>query len=150
MRYLLDTGILLRMVHRFDAHHQQTRDAVRLLRQRGHSLLTTMQNIAEFWNVCTRPASARGGLGLTITMAAHRLRILERAFPVLVETEDSYSAWKRLLVANSVSGVQVHDARLVAIMLTRGITHVLTFNDADFNRYSGIQVVTLDTASKLS
>ncbi len=109
-----------------------------------------MQNIAEFWNVCTRPASARGGLGLTITMAAHRLRILERAFPVLVETEDSYSAWKRLLVANSVSGVQVHDARLVAIMLTRGITHVLTFNDADFNRYSGIQVVTLDTASKLS
>jgi hypothetical protein len=41
--------------------------------------------------------------------------------------------------------VQVHDARLVALMQVHGITHILTLNGADFARYPGI--VPIDPAS---
>ena len=35
-----------------------------------------------------------------------------------------------------VKGVNVHDARLVAVMLVHGLSHILTFNVNDFHRYS--------------
>jgi predicted nucleic acid-binding protein len=37
-----------------------------------------------------------------------------------------------------VSGRQVHDARLAAVMEVHGVTHILTFNTDDFRRYPGI------------
>ena len=39
---------------------------------------------------------------------------------------------------NKVQGVKVYDARLVAIMTVYGVESVLTFNTADFKRYSNI------------
>lgn len=41
----------------------------------------------------------------------------------------------------AVSGKNVHDAKLVAAMNVNGISHVLTFNEADFRRYAGIVIV---------
>jgi hypothetical protein len=38
------------------------------------------------------------------------------------------------------SGVQVHDARLVAAMLVHEVTYLLTLNKRDFMRYPGITV----------
>lgn len=38
-------------------------------------------------------------------------------------------------------GKKVHDARLVAAMITHQITHLLTFNIDDFKRFSEIVVV---------
>jgi hypothetical protein len=42
---------------------------------------------------------------------------------------------KRLIAAHAVIGKQVHDARLVAMMLVWQIENVLTLNDRDFRRY---------------
>jgi len=39
-------------------------------------------------------------------------------------------------VQHSVLGVQVHDARLAASMIVHGVTNILTFNVADFSRFS--------------
>jgi predicted nucleic acid-binding protein len=108
------------------------------LRLRGDSPVTSAQNIAEFWNVCTRPASARGGYGLSIAETERRVRILERLFPVLVEIPTAYPLWRNVVVANAVQGVQVHDARLVALMQAHGISHIVTLNPADFTRYPGV------------
>ena len=49
-----------------------------------------------------------------------------------------------LVVTYDVSGVQVHDARLVALMIVHGVTHVLTFNTRDFARYAGEGIVAVD------
>lgn len=59
MRLLLDSGILLRLLDRSDANHAAIRQCLRRLRLRGDTAVVSAQNIAEFWNVCTRPASAR-------------------------------------------------------------------------------------------
>jgi predicted nucleic acid-binding protein len=48
---------------------------------------------------------------------------------------------RELVVAAGVSGVQVHDARLVAVMRVYGLTHILTLNAPDFRRYPGIVAV---------
>src|SRR5262249_49486447 len=136
--FLLDTGILLRLVDRSDPHHADIRHALRRARSRGDTPVTSFQNIAEFWNVCTRPASARGGYGLSVAEAERKVRLLERLFPILTESLAAYSIWRSLVVVHGVQGVQIHDARLVALMQTEGITHIVTLNGADFSRYPGV------------
>jgi len=49
--------------------------------------------------------------------------------------------WRRILVDYRVSGVQVHDARLIAAMLVHGVTHILTFDAKDFSRFDKIDAV---------
>ena len=142
MQYLLDTGVLLRLVIRSQPLHPEIRRAVGLLKERGHQLVTLSQNMAEFWNVCTRPSTARGGMGLSISSTEHRLRMLERAVLVLPDRADVYIEWKRLLLAHNVVGVQVHDARIAAAMAVQGLAHVLTLNADDFSRYGHITAVT--------
>lgn len=138
MRYLLDTGILLRLVNRSDTLHQAVRAAVRELRLRQHTFCIGFQNAAEFWNVCTRPASARGGLGLSAAETARRLRVIERGVTVLSDTPATYAEWRRLVEAHRALGVQVHDARIAALMTTHGVSHLLTLNPTDFSRFAGI------------
>lgn len=138
MLVLLDSGILLRLVNRSDPEHATVRAALRLLKQRGDSLVVAPQNIAEFWNVCTRPASARGGYGLSVAETAQRLRLLERLFKLVSETPAAYPVWKQLVLTHAVIGVQVHDARLAALMTAQGIAHILTLNTADFSRFPKI------------
>jgi predicted nucleic acid-binding protein len=55
-----------------------------------------------------------------------------------------------LVVAFSVSGVQVHDARLVAVMKVNSIDRILTLNTADFVRYANEGIVAVDPRSLLS
>ncbi|MFO0807576.1 MAG: type II toxin-antitoxin system VapC family toxin [Gemmataceae bacterium] len=134
----LDTGILLRLLERTDPHHADIRAAIKNLRAGGDEPVTSAQNIAEFWNVSTRPSTARGGYGLTVVDAEKRLKIVERLFRVLPDTPQSYAVWRRLIINHGVMGVQVHDARLVAWMLAQGISHIVTLNGSDFARYPGI------------
>ena len=144
MRYLVDSNLLLRLPHRNDPQYNTIRQAVRALLVRGDELCCAPQNIVEIWNVSTRPATARGGFGLTTAETDRRVRLIERAFTILDETPSVYTEWRRLVVDYSVAGVQVHDARIVAVMNVHGITHVLTLNSADFARYTGITSVSPD------
>jgi predicted nucleic acid-binding protein len=100
----------------------------------------TSQNLAEFWNVCTRPAD-RNGFGLSIAETNRRAQIIETSFTFLADSSQVHTEWRRLVVTHSVMGVQVHDARLVAAMHVHGISHLLTLDEQDFTRYSGISVV---------
>jgi predicted nucleic acid-binding protein len=88
--YLADTNILLRFLLRNDPTYPAIRQAVRNLKTRREQLVTTPQNIAEFWNVCTRPTTARGGLGLSIEATERRVRLLERHFHVLPDSPGIY------------------------------------------------------------
>lgn len=142
MDVLADSGILLRLLEPTDPHHTAVGQAVRILHARGDRILIAPQNVAEFWNVCTRPSTARGGYGLGIAETDRRLTILEAVFAVLAELPAAYSLWRSLVVTHAVQGKQVHDARLVALMQAHGITHILTLNDADFVRYPAITAIT--------
>lgn len=143
MIYLVDTNILLRFADRNHPLHPIIRTAVRKLRGNGHSLQVTSQNCVEFWNVATRPKD-KNGFGLTPAEADRLLRLIERLFPLLPDMPTLYSEWRRLVVTFSVSGVQVHDARLVAAMKSNAVMHILTFNTTDFVRYASEGIVAVD------
>ena len=138
MLVLADSGVLLRLLQRTDPEHAVVRQALRILRGRGDTIVVSPQNAAEFWNVCTRPQAARGGLGLTFAETDRRLRIIERVFDVIPDSATTYALWRQLVTAHDVMGVRVHDARLVAWMRAWGISHILTLNPSDFVRYQPI------------
>lgn len=52
-----------------------------------------------------------------------------------------HEEWRRLLIDRGVSGVQVHDTRLVAAMRVHGVDRILTFNTKDFARFTEIKAV---------
>ena len=61
--------------------------------------------------------------------------------------DDTDTVSKKLFLLVEKYGVQgkpVHDCNIVAAMITNGITHLLTNNEADFKRYQeGIVVASL-------
>jgi predicted nucleic acid-binding protein len=146
MIYLVDTGVLLRLFNRADASHSIIRQCIRELKRSGHRIAISTQNVAEFWNVSTRPESARGGYGMTVEHTDRRVKILEKFCEVLPDSKDLYAAWRRLVVKYQVKGVQVHDARLVAWMETQAISQIISLNVEDFKRYEGVSVLTPNAA----
>lgn len=139
-RYLIDTNVLLRMFRQDDPQHQLVRATLDELGRRGIEACFSLQNIAEFWNVCTRPLE-RNGYGLSISDTNQCVESIERTMTFLPDNEEVYTIWRRLVIDNHVHGVQAHDARLVAIMQIYGLTHILTLNQTDFLRYANIQAV---------
>lgn len=141
MRILLDTNILTRLIDPSHAMYHKALDATEALGTQGHTVCIVPQNLYEFWVVCTRP-KANNGLGKTATEAAGELANMKILFFLLDDTPALFPIWEQLVTANSVIGKNAHDARLVAAMMVHGITHLLTFNDADFRRFAGITILT--------
>jgi predicted nucleic acid-binding protein len=143
MGTLIDTGVLLRAFDANSPHYRQIRQALRKLLDYGEPLTVTVQNMAEFWNVATRPLE-HNGQGLSVERVKRRIAIIERLCDVIAEDTVSYEHWKRIVESLGVSGVKVHDARLVSVMLRSGLKRILTLNDGDFRRYvgEGVEVVT--------
>lgn len=141
MATALDANVLLRLSQKDHPLYRVCRNAAEKLWAENETLCFVPQNIVEFWNVLTRPASARGGFGLTPMQADRRARMLERIFLLLPDTPDVHTEWRRLVVEVGVSGVQVHDARIAACLRVHGVTRLLTFNTKDFARYSGFIAV---------
>lgn len=72
MRILVDTNVLLRSAQPTHPLCSQATNSVARLMRDNHSLFVCPQNIAEFWNVATRPAD-RNGLG------SHTMRCFRRS-----------------------------------------------------------------------
>jgi predicted nucleic acid-binding protein len=98
--------------------------------------------IREFWNVSTRPATARDGYGRTVEITVRWVRSFERILQVLPETPANYARWRQIVEQYVVIGVQVHDANLVAVADAYGASAVITLNPGDFARYSTMRVFT--------
>jgi len=138
MSVFVDTNVLLRSIEVSDPSHDLAVRAIAVLMTAGEPLVITPQIAAEFWNVATRPRD-RNGIGLTPEQASAELTQIEDFFTLVGESTDVYNEWKRIVRLHGVSGVEAHDARLVAAMKVYGITKILTFNPKDFERYSGIE-----------
>jgi hypothetical protein len=95
-------------------------NALGILRHQQEEFYLTHQNIVEFWQSATRPVE-KNGLGLAILEASEELQRLETLFLILPDVPEIYPQWKRLVLEYGVMGVNVHDARLVVVMLVHGV-----------------------------
>jgi predicted nucleic acid-binding protein len=136
-KWLMDSNILLRISRRYDPDHHIVDLALERLLSGHAELYYTHQNIAELWNVWTRPAN-RNGFGLTSETAEQKTGRIESMMMLAADSAAVYEQWRRLVREYRVTGVQVHDARLVASMLVHRIPNLLTLNGADFQRWSKV------------
>ena len=132
MSVLVDTNILLRRIQPDHAQHAPAIDSVVRLLASGELVYFTWQNFSEFWNVMTRPITANG-LGFSAAFAMREVGKIETVLALLPDSPAAYEELKHLVTTHAVSGVKVHDARLVALQ-------ILTFNTDDFIRF-GIEVL---------
>lgn len=140
MRILVDTNILLRLVHVGHPQQVEAEQAVRRLIRDRHELRSVPQILYEFWVVATRPAD-KNGLGFSAGTVSAQLAVWRSLFPTLRDERGILERWQLLVDSLSVVGKSAHDARLVAAMERHGLTHLLTFNLTDFQRYASIQLL---------
>ena len=137
---LLDSNILIRWVQHGDPDSPVVVTALDRLMLSNADLCYTSQNLGEFWNAMTRPAN-RNGYGLSPEEANRCAISIESRLRLLHDNLAVHQEWRRLLVNCRISGVQVHDARLVAAMHVHGVKRILTFNTKDFARFGKIEAV---------
>lgn len=137
MRVFLDTNIILRGAHQVDPQHLRVRGALTRLVAASSDLCIGLQNVAEFWVVATRPLEVNG-FGMTPVQARQEVDVLLSTYTLLRDPPDLLERWLDLCTQHAVSGRPAHDARIVALMLSHTVTHLLTLNPADFSRYSEI------------
>jgi predicted nucleic acid-binding protein len=141
MRILLDTNVLLRMGDHIHPMNKRTCDATALLQTQGHELVLTPQILYEYWVAATRPVE-NNGLGLSVSIANNDISLWLKILPLLTESNNLFERWRELVTAYEVRGKNAHDARIVAAMQHHGITALLTYNQADFLRFSTIKAIT--------
>ena len=139
-RYLLDTNVLVRIADIGDKDHLIASDAVAKLLADGNEFLVATQNIIEFWSIGTRPTNVNG-VGWDPARVGTEVKILLAQFPLLAESPHILHTWLDVVSRYSVSGTVAHDARLAALMLIQGVPNILTFNVADFRRFTEIRSV---------
>ena len=79
---------------------------------------------------------------MSVTDTALNVRRLRHLFPLYRDERGIFDRWEELVTRHEVKGKKAHDARIVAAMLHHNLTHLLTFNDADFKRFTEITVCT--------
>lgn len=137
---LVDSNILIRWVQPADPDYPLVEGALASLVRSGAILCYASQNLGEFWNASTRPLE-RNGFGLSPAETDRRARRFESRLRLLPDGLAVHEEWRRLLLDYGVSGVQVHDAHLVAVMRVHGVKRILTFNTKDFARFGGIEAL---------
>ncbi len=140
MRVLVDTNILLRSAQPNHPLSSKATHAVSKLIRQKDDVFFCSQNIAEFWNVATRPAELNG-LGLSHEEVLREVSEIEGLLALLPDVPAIYAAWKQIVRDYRVQGVKVYDARLVATMNVYAVESLLTFNTDDFKRYSTISAL---------
>ncbi len=140
MAHLLDSNVLIRQFDVASPQRAQALSSVEDLIKAREDVIIFPQVVIEFWSVATRPVNVNG-LGWTPAQADAAINNLPSTIRLIPETPTIFEEWRRLVVTLGVLGKNVHDAKLVAAMNVHRISHVLTFNEADFRRYPGIVVV---------
>ncbi|MFQ3614442.1 MAG: PIN domain-containing protein [Cyanobacteriota bacterium] len=140
MSFLLDTNILLRLVQPGHPMCWIAINAISSLRQQQEPIWITPQILIEFWAVATRPIE-RNGLGISVEIATQEVNSINGFFPLKPDIPDVFPTWQKLVVQHQVVGKQVHDTRLVALMIAHQIPRLLTFNSADFKRFPQITAI---------
>lgn len=134
--YLFDTNIFLRLAENNSSERPIILSAIREIRANNQTICYTPQILAEVWNVCARPVTARGKLGLSIEQTERKVNLIQKYFEFLPDMPATFTEWRKLVLDYKVTGVQVHDTKLVASMNVHKVKCLVTLNEKDLKRFS--------------
>lgn len=141
-RWFVDTNLLVYITHHKSPFRMPSLARLREALEEGVVLAVSTQVLREYLAAVGRP----GELGLET--ALENVRIFRRSLVVLEDSLEVSERLAKLLEEHPVFGYRVHDANIVATMLTAGIEKLLTNNPKHFQDFSNIiEVVPLQGPS---
>lgn len=141
MKVAIDTCVLLRTRDIRSPLHAVAKLALQQIADSNVRGFVAPQILAEYWAVATRPADQRGGLGLSPDAVRDDIRYFMELYAMAREPLNLFDVWLDLLSTYGVSGKAVWDARLAAVMKVNRIEYLITFDTADFERFSFLKPV---------
>jgi hypothetical protein len=106
--YLVDSNVLLRWIKPDDRDYPLVVSAIDSTLQRGAVFCYTSQNVAEFWNTCTRPLD-HNGYGLSPQEADRRARCFEDKLRLLPDSLAVHQEWRKLPLILEPSQQSIHE-----------------------------------------
>lgn len=131
---------MLRFSNPSDVQHALVVEAVAVLLAQGDECYLSPQILTEMWVVATRPTDVNG-LGWSTDYTRKMIDDLLERFPLADETPQIFYDWLDLVTQNEIRGKRTHDARVIALMQSAKIDHILTLNPSDFSGVSDITIV---------
>lgn len=134
IKIFVDTNVLLRATITQFPFHTEIKNVVDAYIKAETELWISRQVIREYVSQATRPQLFMQPMTASqIELQYQTMRLL---FNIADETEAVTQQFVTLLQSYPTGGKQVHDANIVATMLTYGIDTLLTLNIDAFKRFS--------------
>lgn len=130
-RCVVDTNLLVYATVSGNPWFQESRRWLTALQDKEIVLCVTTQILREYLVVLTRGAIFE--TTFTVEEAVNELEALLPSLVVLEETTDTAARLREIIRHHQVRGKQIHDANIVATMLSYDITHLATFNRVDLS-----------------
>ena len=129
----IDTNILVSARILEAPDHDRARAQLERAFQDLEPLRISRQVVREYLSVVTRPQT--WSIAIAREDALTDVDRLTSGFEILEDGPRVTQSLLALCREFAVGGRQIHDANIVATMLTHGERRLLTFNTADFRRY---------------
>ena len=129
----IDTNVLVNSRIPSAPFHETARQRLEEASQGLEPLRISRQVLREYLAVVTRPQ--RWSPAITLEDALDDVESLSRNLEVLEDGPAVTESLVNLCRNVPAGGRQIHDANIVATMVTYGERRLLTFNHADFRRY---------------
>ncbi|MBF0438168.1 MAG: type II toxin-antitoxin system VapC family toxin [Magnetococcales bacterium] len=129
----LDTNILVYASVADSSRHAECVAFLQLQEDAGVEMVINRQVLREFMAVLSRQQAFTPRISMSEIVSL--VTAFRQAWSVLDETEATSDQLLRLVAEIPCGGKQVHDANIVATMLTHGIPTLATYNLTDFRRF---------------
>lgn len=136
----MDTNILVYISNQSSPFHSKALNAFVEIRNH-YELWISRQVLREFAVVVSRPDFAEHPADSVSLISA--LTKWGEIFQVADETDAVTQNLIQLISGYNIKGKRIHDAIIVATMMTNKIARILTMNAADFKSFKGISVMSL-------
>jgi len=133
---VVDTNVLVYSTISGNPWHQQARQWLATLQDEGHRLCVTTQILREYLVVLTRGTVFEKSF--TVDQVLAQVEALLPGLTVLDEPLAAADLLRTLVQRRQVRGKNIHDANIVAVMLTHGVRRLATYNQVDFQRFDEI------------
>jgi predicted nucleic acid-binding protein len=137
---VIDTNVLIYSTVSGNPWYRQARQWLSTLQDTGMRLCVTTQILREYLVVLTRETVFEKSFGIDQALA--QVGAILPALTVLDEPIAAADLLRELVHRYQIRGKQIHDANIVAVMLTHGIHRLVTYNRADFVRFDEISLET--------
>ena len=135
-RVFVDTKVLVHASAISSPLHQAADRELQAVRGAQAELWTSRQVLREYVAVLSRPQSFSHPVPVSTLVTD--VRYFQSVFQIANEDSTVTAELLQLLTSVAIGGKQVHDANIVATMLARQITTLLTANVADFQRFASL------------